>query len=99
MALSFVGALGAASGAVQHAASATFSLVQAGHQSAAASSKSTPAAAPQKSQPTQPGHNPGHHQYGHHKTTLCFRGKTISVDQNAVPALLANGATLGACGG
>ena len=33
-----------------------------------------------------------------HKVTMCHNGHTIEVDEHAVPALLAQGATLGPCG-
>ena len=36
-------------------------------------------------------------QYGHHKVTICHKGHTITIDEDALPAHLRHGDTLGAC--
>ena len=38
-----------------------------------------------------------HSQYGHHKVTICHNGHTITIDEDALPAHLAHGDTLGPC--
>ena len=40
---------------------------------------------------------PAQKQYGHHKVTICHKGKTISVAQPAVKAHLKHGDRLGRC--
>ena len=50
--------------------------------------------------PTTSSHPYPYGPYGsHEKTTLCHNGVTITVDDAAVPAHLAQGDTLGPCGG
>lgn len=108
IALSAVGSLGYAATAVHSGASLATRVIQPAKpkahakpnvtrsSAAAPNMTQSPAAAPNVTEPSAAALPSAAAQYGK-KVRVCHKGKTISVNQNAVPAHLAHGDTLGKC--